>query len=287
MTTRVSRHGNLTLKDYELLNFNDEPVAGKDLWTNGFERHGITHSSASAINTWVEAPCFWISNYLYGNKGKFGAAAKAGVLVEEALVNILARGWTEANAIAYASEAYGRFIALGASDADYKRAEAIPDMISMALSELRPFGEPEFDIDPFKGPVQKKVELMCKGDGWTIPIIGFTDFHFPKRKTVIDLKTTGRMPSEMSASHLRQRAIYKKAFNDHEVSFLYVTGKKSQMFTPDGMNDTLSEIKSILTRQERFLKLGDRELLRSIVPVSMDTFYWNDNVETRKSMYGI
>ena len=260
----------------------------EEIFANGFEMHGINHSSPSALNHWAEAPCSWISQYLYGNKGKFSAAAKAGVLVEEALVNILARGWTAEQAVKAACDGYNRFIAIGATDADLKRGDGIADMIMLALEELKPFGEPEFDRDGITGDAkQKKVEVTCRAENFSIPIIGFIDFHFPKHGKIIDLKTTARMPSEMSSSHLRQQAVYRQAFGNQEVCFLYVTPKKSQMFSPEGHKETLAEIKTILTRQERFLSLGDRELLRSIVPVATDSFYWSGNESTRRTMYGI
>jgi hypothetical protein len=264
----------------------DSILCGADL--NGFERHGIRHSSPSALNHWAEAPCSWISTYLYGNKGKFSAAAKAGVLVEEALVNILGRGWTHENAMIAALDSYNKFIAIGATDADIKRGDGIADMISLALLELQPYGTPEFDRDGITGDLrQKKVEVTCRGDGWTLPVIGFVDFHFPKHGVIFDLKTTGKMPSEMSASHLRQQAIYRQAFGNQAVKFLYVTGKKSQVFEPPSHTETLAEIKQILNRQEKFLRLGDRELLRSVVPVSTESYYWRENEAVRREMYGI
>lgn len=255
---------------------------------NGFERHNINHSSASSLNMWAEAPCAWISQYLYGNRGKFSPAAKAGVLVEEAVVNVLARGWTAEQATTAACESYNKFIALGASDSDRKRGEGLGEMIGLALAELAPFGAPEFDRDGITGDAkQKKVEVTCNGDGFSIPIIGFIDFHFPRHGLIVDLKTTQKMPSEMSGSHLRQRAIYRKAFGNQDVKFLYVTPKKSQMFSPDGFEDTLKDVKTILNIQERILRSGDKEhLVKHIVP-RLDSYYWTGNEATRRSLYGI
>lgn len=255
---------------------------------NGFQRHGVNHSSASSLNMWAECPDAWISQYLFGNKGKFSPAAKAGVLVEEAVVNVLARGWTADSAMGYALDAYRRFTAIGASEADIKRGEGITEMIRLALTELAPYGTPEFDKDGVTGDVrQKKVEVTCRGDGWSLPVIGFVDFDFPKHGILIDLKTTGKMPSEMSSSHLRQQAIYQQAFGNRAVKFLYVTPKKAQIFAPDGHKGILADIKTILNRQERFLSLGDRDFLKSVVPVSTDSFYWNGNESTRRDLYGI
>lgn len=254
---------------------------------NGFQLHNIGHSSASSLNCWAEAPCAWISQYLFFNKGKFSAAAKSGVLVEDAVVNVLARGFTADQATAMAMEAFNKFIALSTDEADRKRGEGIPEMIRLALSELNQYGTPEFDKDATSDIKQKKVDVKCKGDGWTLPIIGYIDFHFPKSGVIVDLKTTTRMPSEMSPSHLRQQAIYQQAFGNQAVKFLYVTPKKSQMFDCAGHKDTLAEIKTILNRQERFLRLGSSDLLRSLVPVNTGSFYWTGNEAVRKELYGI
>jgi hypothetical protein len=56
----------------------------------------------------------------------------------------------------------------------------------------------------------------------------------------------------------------------------------------DGDADELmAEIKAHLTRQEAFLRLGDKELLRSIVPVDPSSFYWNGDEKVREELYGI
>lgn len=253
---------------------------------NGFERHGINHSSASAINMWVDAPHMFVAQYLFNKRSAFGAAAKAGILVEEAVVNVLARGWTELDAVRHAYGEYAKFTALGCSDADTKRGEGIDGMIEQALKALAPYGEPEFDRDVVSGNLkQKKVELTCNGDGWALPIIGYIDLHFPKHGLIVDLKTTMRMPSAMSDSHMRQRCIYQKCFGNQAVKFLYVTPKKSELFDVGDVTGRLGEIKAILNRQEKFLRLGDKELLRDIVPVVAGNFYHDETVS--QELFGI
>jgi hypothetical protein len=49
----------------------------------------------------------------------------------------------------------------------------------------------------------------------------------------------------------------------------------------------MTEIKAHLTRQEAFLRLGDKELLRSIVPVDPSSFYWRGDEEVRKELFNI
>lgn len=253
---------------------------------NGFSLHNIDHTSPSSINMWAGAPCAWIAKYLFQKKFSFSLAAKAGVIAEDAVVNVIARGWTQEDATAAAVADYTKASAFVSSDADRKRGEAIPGMIDNALTELKQYGEPEFDND-LLGKKQKKIELLCKGDNWELPVIGYLDFHFPKHGLVVDLKTSMRLPSEMSNEHTRQGVIYRKAMGNAAVKFLYVTGKGSKWHEVPDTGPVLAEVKAILNRQEAFLRLGDAELLRSVIPVQSSSFYWNGDSELRKEMYGI
>lgn len=253
----------------------------------GFDLHKITHTSPSSINMWMACPGAWVARYLLGRKFAFGLAAKAGVLAEEAVVNVLANGWSLDDAIKEAQGAYNKATAFGCSDAERKRGEAIPGMITQAVDELAQYGEPEFDVDIVNGKKQRKIELSCNGDGWKLPVIGYLDFVFPKHGLIVDLKTSMRLPSEMSFDHLRQGAIYRQAMGNYGVKFLYVSGKGMKVHDVPETAGILSEVKSILNRQERFLRLGDAEFLRSVVPVNASSFYWSDDAAMRQELYGI
>ena len=241
---------------------------------SGFARHGLQHTSASQINMYAECPHAWVGQYLFNRRSAFGSAAKSGVLVEEAIVNVLARGFTADAAIAYAVGEFNKFTALGATDADNNRGLAMPQMVYGALEALKPYGTPEFAPDG----KQKKVEVVCNGDGWKLPIIGFIDLHYPLHGKIIDIKSTMKMPSAMSDPHKRQACIYQRAMGNQTVDFLYITGKKAQMLSCPDVPETLAGIKSILNRQERLLRLGDKELLRSIVPVITSSYYSDDGI---------
>ena len=167
------------------------------------------------------------------------------------------------------------------TEKDYKRRDAMPGMIVNALEALKPYGKPEFDKDGR----QKRIEITCKGEGWELPVMGYIDFHYPEHGLVIDLKTTMKMPSTMSVAHKRQAAIYSGAMGNQTVKFLYVTNKKSGILENEDIPGTLREIKSLLSRQERFLSLGDKETLRKLVSVNYNTFYWNGMEHIRKELF--
>jgi len=254
---------------------------------NGFTQHNITHSSPSSINMYASAPCAWVAKYILGRSFKFSNAAKAGTLAEEAVVNVLAHGWTEEKAIAEAVGEYNKACAFGASDADRKRGEAIPGMVTQAVAELKQYGEPDLNCDLIYGKRQHKAEMICKGDGWELPVTGYLDFYYPKHGLVVDLKTTMRLPSKMSDEHKRQGGFYRGAMGNATVRFLYVTGKDHVWHEVEEPAPILSEFKSILRRQEAFLRLGDAELLKSVVPVVANSFYWSDDSDLRKELYNV
>lgn len=249
---------------------------------NGFEKHGLKHTSPSQLNMWADAPCAWIAQYLYGKRSAFSVAAQVGVLTEQVVATVL-RGTNDFDsALKFAKETFYKDNALNTNQKDVERVNDIEPMAKLALEELKQYGEPNFTLDG-----QHKISLNCKGDGWELPVIGFIDFYYPDHGLIVDLKTTLRMPSNMSDPHKRQGAVYQKAMGNMGVKFLYVTPKKSCVFDIEGGADTLREVKEILNRQERFLRLGDAELLRSIVPVNTSSFYWTGSEMVRKELYGI
>ncbi len=249
---------------------------------SGYTDHDIDHGSMSNLNKWIEAPDSWISGYLYGNKGTGSPAMWRGIFVEQAVADTITENLKIDDAIEKALEDF---------DAKYdfddgsvaKERKNIEPMARLAVEALEPYGKPDFPEDGS----QHKVSMMARGDDWELNIIGFLDFKFPNHGLIIDLKTTGRMPSVMSKGHQRQRAFYAKASGNAAVKFLYVTPKKVALLEDGDTDEIMAEIKLHLTRQEAFLRLGDKELLRSIVPVNPDSFYWRGDEDVRKELYGL
>ena len=91
----------------------------------------------------------------------------------------------------------------------------------------------------------------------------------------------------MSNEHLRQGSFYKGAKGNHEVKFLYVSGKGIKIHEVGDAPPVLAEFKTLLNRQEKFLSIGDAELLRAVVPVNASSYYWSDDASIRKELYGI
>jgi hypothetical protein len=191
--------------------------------TDGFAKHNIDHLSASSINLYANAPDVWVVSYLFGRRTPMGPAPWRGICVEDAVVQIL-MGDSEAAAIDQALEKFDKRFPIGDEKTSAERRRIQP-MAQLAIEELVEFGKPEFPED--EEHPQEKISITAKGEGWSIPVIGYLDLVFPQHGVVIDLKTTGRIPSTMSAEHQLQRAIYAKAKGNMAVRFLYVSEKKT------------------------------------------------------------
>lgn len=249
---------------------------------SGFADHGIQHGSISNLNKWIEAPDAWVSHYLFGNRGSGSPAMWRGIFTEEAVRWTITGALKIDDAIEKACRAFDTKHDFDDGSADRERKNIDP-MTRLAVEALEPYGKPDFPEDG----EQHKVSMTARGDGWELDFIGYTDFNFPDHGLIVDLKTTGRMPSVMSKGHQRQRAFYSKSSGNAAVKFLYVTSKKAEMLEDGDPDELMAEIKLHLTRQEAFLRLGNKELLRDIVPVNPDTFYWRGDEAVRKSLYGI
>jgi hypothetical protein len=249
---------------------------------SGFEKHGIDHLSPSSINLWANAPDVWLMSYLYGIRTPMGPAPWRGIVVEEAVVETL-MGGSEKDAIQKALDKFDKRFLIG-DEATTKERAMIEPMVQLSVEQLMEFGKPEF---PEEGG-QNKISITAKGDGWTVPVIGFLDLVYPQHGVVIDLKTTGRMPSTMSAEHQLQRAIYQKAKGGNQsVKFLYVTPKKAAMLEDGDPTEILAQAKVQITRMEAFLRTLDKETAKAIVPVQPNSFYWKGNEALRKEFYGL
>jgi len=254
---------------------------------SGFDLYNIQHTSASSVNTWQNAPDVWVAEKIFGHKVTVGAAAHRGNAVEAALVNILAHGVDKEQAVKDAISIYNtKTVMLGDKNTEQER-DAISGCVDEGMKELAPLGKPYFAEDG----TQHKIELVCAGDGWKLPVIGYLDLVYPDKGLIVDLKTTLRAPSKMSPEHTRQAAIYRRAAGNSAVKFLYLTPNKAIWHECRDMAGTLAEGKGILNRQEYLLRKsgGEREELARLVHFNPNTFYWNGTGAgaIQAKMYGV
>lgn len=246
---------------------------------NGFEKHGIDHLSASSINLWTNAPDVWVAKYLHNHRQPFGPAPRRGQCVEDAVAATLT-GTDATTAVNAAIEKFDKTFIIGDENTEKERALIAP-MVEQALSEISRYGEPEFSDDG-----QQKIIIDAVFDNYSIPLWGFLDFVFPQHGLVVDLKTTTRIPSTMSADHQIQRAIYQTAKGNMGVKFLYVSAKKAAWLEDGDTAEIIPRLKSQIARLERFLSHHDADSALACVPHNPNTFYWRGDEAARSEMFG-
>jgi hypothetical protein len=249
--------------------------------TNPFAPFGIDHLSASSLNLWINAPDVWVAKYLLRAKFQFSAAAERGKSVESAVAAILS-GTPEQEAIDAALATFDRWHPFPDEKTTRER-DLVAPMTRIAVAELVQFGRPDF---PESG--QHRVSITAQFGDWSIPVIGYLDLVFPDHGLVIDLKTTTRVPSVMSAEHQLQRAIYAATQGNSAVRFLYVSDKKAAMLEDGDPAEILARAKAQISRLGAFLsRCGDAETARQIVPVTPSSFHWTGAGQLLSEIYGL
>ena len=234
---------------------------------NAFETHGITHLSASSLNLYVAEPALWVMERLLGKRAPVGVRAHGGSAVESGVTEGLLKPKISFYECQETALQHFRQLTAFSTDARLEQErEAIPEMVAVALAELRQYGVPT--------EVQRKIEITL--DGVPVPFKGYIDMSFGQHKVDVDLKTTLRMPSKIGASHARQGANYAKA-TGHEQRFAYTTPKKIAVYILQDVNERLTEIANVAQRMEKFLgQSKDAEELAGMLVPDPDSYFWNN-----------
>src|SRR5690606_29658042 len=110
-----------------------------------------------------------------------------------------------------------------------ERATVAPS-VAIALAELRQYGPPE---KPEEGR-QHKISVSIPGID--VPAIGYLDFRWPDHGIIGDLKSTARIPSQISDPHARQGAIYTRSGSNWQTRMAYVSEKKIAVYIVDNVD---------------------------------------------------
>lgn len=236
---------------------------------NAFARHGIKHLSPSSLNLWANEPAMYVLKYLHGLKDDVGPSAKRGTAVEAGLdVFLLDRQATIEQCTQVAINNF-RLNTGGVIDDDHdKEAALIQPMLTQAIGALRL-------APPLLG---RQLSIETWIDGIPVPIIGFLDYVFEDH-SILDLKTTARLPSAPRPDHIRQVSIYAHA-RQAPVSLLYVTPVKHARYhaSADQVAEGLAEVTRIAKTLARVLSASDTAAdVAEFVTPNFDSFYWNDS----------
>jgi hypothetical protein len=251
------------------------------------DRWNIRHFSASQINMMIQnMPC-WIVQNLYKVKTVPNLPMVGGTVAERAiefgLINLDA---SLEDCIEVARKEFNSRTALMGFSQQAKEGKlddiigygsarkSYPGMIATAIKALRPYGVPS--------ETQAKIETWLPGV--PVPIIGYKDFSYDEHGLDVDLKTTGRMPKDMSLSHQLQGAIYWRASNNRSQRFCYTTKSEARVLELDAyyaeqaIDRATAAIYTLMHMLERCEAVDD--LTKLVIP-NWDDFYWSPTTKAK------
>jgi hypothetical protein len=239
---------------------------------NAFQRHGIDHLSASHVNLFIAQPAMWAASYLMKKRTPVGPAAHRGTAIECGVeAGLFDPALPVAECQRLALEKFHTLTRLSADPRIEKEREAIAPSVEVALAELRQYGVPD---KPEDGR-QHKISIDL--DGVPVPVIGYLDFKWSAHGIIGDLKSTARIPSEISPAHCRQGAIYVRTGSNIQCRMMYVSAKKIAVYPVDNVADHVAEFVRAAKAIENFLSLSDdAELLTKCFAPDKSSFYWGD-----------
>lgn len=249
--------------------------------TNPFERHGIHRLSASSLNLARANTAAWLISYGYDVKQSANLPMMAGSVTEKAVeFGICNPDASIADCKSFAEKEWGTRTRLsGFKDTDrlakldtmigYGSArKSYSGMVENAVKELRQYGV----------PTETQIKVETQLDGIPIPIIGFKDFSYDEHGLDVDLKTTGRMPTDMSADHQLQGAIYWRASNNRTQRFCYATKSEAKVLElePYAANYAIAQATQIAHTLMRLLAISNdiSEICALTIP-DYDNFRWS------------
>lgn len=240
---------------------------------NVFQRHGIEHLSASHLNLFIAQPAMWAATYLMKQRTGVGPAAHRGTAIEYGVeAGLFDPSMPIAECQKLAGARFHELTRLSADPRIEKERDSIYPSVDVALAELRQYGIPD---KPQDGR-QHRIEITLPDI--PIPVIGFLDFKWSKHGIIGDLKSTARIPSEISPAHCRQGAVYTASENGNmQTRMIYVSAKKVAVYPVEEASDHLAEVARIAKAIENFLSLSDdSEKLTKCLAPDMSSFYWGD-----------
>lgn len=227
----------------------------------------LDRHSPSSLNLFCSSTAMWVLERVLGKRQPVGVPAHRGTAVEAGVaMGLMDQSATVESCVEAAMRRYRELAAITPDARKDKYGEDIPGMVALALAELRPYGIPS--------GTQGYVEW--RPDGLRCPIVGYFDFAWEKHGIVVDLKTTGAMPSAVKIGHARQVALYAGSDN-MDARVTYVTPKKVTTYRVENIREHREALRRIAMTVERFMDLfpDEPERLADIVSPDLESFYWS------------
>jgi hypothetical protein len=225
----------------------------------------IERHSPTSLNLFAASPSMFVVEKILGFRQPVGAPAHRGLAVEDGVTHGLLNPEAEIEECsAVAIKRYDTLMALSPDARRERYRETIPDMVSSALTELRPYGLPS----------QCQGFVEWRPEGLRCPIVGYWDYHWAEHNITLDLKTTEKSPFAVKIPHARQVSLYVRS-NNADARVCYVSPKKHITYLVDNIDAHRQALHQIALRCEAFLALSDDpEFFLTISVPDLESFYW-------------
>mgnify|MGYP003120760995 FL=1 len=230
---------------------------------NPFEVHNIKYLSPSSVNTYISDMPMWVARYLFGVKSGSGAGAVRGIVQESVLADKYRTGKFDFDILE------PKFIdtciefKLDLEDVKIEKEKKL-------LKNFAKIIDNNFDYTDLQD-YQEKVEV--KFEDLPVPYVGYIDFRFIN--TIVDLKTTTRLPSQPTEAQKRQMAFYSMAYPDNNVELFFASPKDYKKFTLDNLSVYKKQLEKVAFSIQKFLSISsDRYELASLIYPNFDSWTW-------------
>jgi hypothetical protein len=227
----------------------------------------IERHSPSSLNLFAASPAMYVLERVMGKRQPVGAPAHRGTAVEAGVtLGLMDPDKPVEDCVKLAQVRFDTLMALSGDPRRDEYGKTIPAMVEQGLEELRPYGVPS----RCQGFVEWRPE------GVILPIVGYFDFAWDEHGIIVDLKTTGALPSAIKTGHARQVALYAESDN-YDARLSYVTPKKRATYRLENIREHREALARIAATVERFLSLSDDPaVLAGLVCPDLESFYWAD-----------
>ncbi len=241
-----------------------------------FDKINVKALSTSSINKFRADPAAWWLSYVAKVRGATNQNMARGNAVEVGYDYFWKNEFaTVDEAVDEAVKYYNRETALvvGQEKRDKERATIEP-FVKNTIEAMSKYGTPTSS--------QNKLEITF--DGVSVPVIGYDDYCFQgdDMPICLDLKTSHKIPSQMSVPHKRQMSLYQAMRPDHKILICYVSTKKYAVYELDRAEAEIinQEFKIAAQALERFLTICDdpMDLYKFFAPDYSSSFYWSDPI---------
>jgi hypothetical protein len=219
-----------------------------------FEKHGMSHVSASTINGWIDQPALALLK-IAGIRGDASPAMWRGTASEHAMNIYSARREQDVTSlIKTAQEEFDKLHQESSAEVNEdklnRERKAIEQYVTNGIEYLSDF------MGDAVSPPLLQGKLKFEHDELSVPILGYYDMLFENPHQVVDIKTSASRPRQPTLAHSRQLSIYW-AGTGAEPWVWYVAKTGVSAFTIDRPQIYFNQFIRAAKSLERVLSISD------------------------------